>query len=518
MILLSVTCISVLYADNTNTFYDEVEKNIIEIYEDSIQYLSEVAHDISTDDITFESFYKDSSSIGWILAAAAALIAIVVIFITGGTASPIVVSIGTWIGGTMGLSGVAATNAGLALLGGGSIASGGFGVIGGTALLTGALTFGTEVIIDYSLGKAINKYSYSNFSKDSKNMITLPLPKNADGCDSYQEAITLIEDIDTNVPISSENTQETIRMAINILKMMDEEDLDLDEKAKKEGLYALLYFIANDFKKSKNHAELSIKLSKQAKVKHTLPSYIFATSSLYDESFNYNDLVDKYLKYSFVVEPDNPIIPLLLAIHLDRMMYRFGDGSIDASSLNKVFQAMADNSLREYRIQNYIAVLSRYIIRLKLEQQKISSLTSTNNKAIKNSFKTLFATKQSFVSYEDLMLGASQVIKTLDYVEIKGEKEAESKKEIQNFNELLTQYANDRTRLQKQIDELEIYQASLEEQKITEVKKSEKKPIERRDNNSYIYIGLGILFLFFILFFIQKHKRKNKRKHLVRSM
>jgi hypothetical protein len=43
--------------------------------------------------------------------------------------------IGTAIGGAMGLSGVAATNAGLAWLGGGALAAGGYGMAGGTVLL-----------------------------------------------------------------------------------------------------------------------------------------------------------------------------------------------------------------------------------------------------------------------------------------------------------------------------------------------------------------------------------------------
>jgi hypothetical protein len=43
--------------------------------------------------------------------------------------------IGTWIGELAGFSGAAATSYGLALLGGGSIASGGFGMAGGTALV-----------------------------------------------------------------------------------------------------------------------------------------------------------------------------------------------------------------------------------------------------------------------------------------------------------------------------------------------------------------------------------------------
>ncbi|MBB5918849.1 hypothetical protein BJY24_007761 [Nocardia transvalensis] len=53
---------------------------------------------------------------------------------TAGWAAPL---IGTAIGTAAGLSGAAATSAGLATLGGGAIAAGGFGVAGGTALVTG---------------------------------------------------------------------------------------------------------------------------------------------------------------------------------------------------------------------------------------------------------------------------------------------------------------------------------------------------------------------------------------------
>ena len=53
--------------------------------------------------------------------------------LTMGMAAPV---IGTAIGGAMGLSGAAATSAGLAFLGGGSLAAGGLGMAGGTALVT----------------------------------------------------------------------------------------------------------------------------------------------------------------------------------------------------------------------------------------------------------------------------------------------------------------------------------------------------------------------------------------------
>lgn len=53
---------------------------------------------------------------------------------TGGWAAP---AIGAAIGSAAGLTGAAATSAGLATLGGGAIAAGGFGIAGGTALVTG---------------------------------------------------------------------------------------------------------------------------------------------------------------------------------------------------------------------------------------------------------------------------------------------------------------------------------------------------------------------------------------------
>lgn len=90
---------------------------------------------IAADQSTFESFYKGSAVIYWTFGALLAIAGGAFIFFTGGAASPIVAGMGTWVGSMMGYSGIAATNAGLALLGGGSLASGGFGMLGGAALL-----------------------------------------------------------------------------------------------------------------------------------------------------------------------------------------------------------------------------------------------------------------------------------------------------------------------------------------------------------------------------------------------
>ena len=130
---------------------------------------------------TFAAFYQPSGVVSWLVVGLLAVAAGAAIFFTGGAASPAVAAIGSWVGGTMGLSGAAATKAGLALLGGGSIASGGFGIVGGTAVLTAALTFSTELVLDYSVGTLIAKYQYHDLVERSKDLTTLPLPKNTGG-------------------------------------------------------------------------------------------------------------------------------------------------------------------------------------------------------------------------------------------------------------------------------------------------------------------------------------------------
>ena len=123
---------------------------------------------------TFESFYKEPSVLGigvwgWVIAGIvtiSAAIGIIVVGVgTGGVGAPAAVAaVGTWIGNMMGFSGAIATNAGLALLGGGSLASGGFGMLGGTILLTSVFVFSTEIVLDYgsdALGNLQSSYDYA---------------------------------------------------------------------------------------------------------------------------------------------------------------------------------------------------------------------------------------------------------------------------------------------------------------------------------------------------------------------
>ncbi len=494
----------------TSEVLDSTKDYSKEAWSGTKKYTNETIHYMTTDDITFESFYKESSDVGWIAAGVVAAIATVaIVIVTAGAAAPVIAaassaaaSVGSALGGIMGLTGAAATNAGLALLGGGSLAAGGFGMAGGVAVVVSALTFGTAVTIDYATSKALTAYSYSNFAQQSKNMVTLPIPKNTDGCEVHEEAMEVLQAINEEKPLSSEFNQVILNKSIEILNNNNDEDIDADEKARKESLHALLYFISNNYKEAKKHASMGIELAKTVKVKHTISSYIYTTSSLYDETFNFDQLSDN-LKYSMVNEADNPLIPLLLSIHLDRMMYRFDDVLVEEVALNKIFKISSDEAIKAFRLQNYIIILSRYAIRLKLGQQKISSLVATDNIIIKNSSKTLEVVKKSLKSYINLIKGSNRVLKSLNDLEY-GEKDFENKKQVDIFSDLIAQYDNDKIRLQELIQDLQIYQDSLVED---EVDIKEEKSMQ--DNKSiYLYIGLGIIFLVLMILFITRRKKK----------
>ena len=397
----------------------------------------------ATEYATFESFYKETSYVGWILAGIGAVIAGAAIIFTGGTASPIVVGIGTWIGGMMGYSGIVATNVGLALLGGGSIASGGFGIIGGTVLLTATLSFGTDIVIDYTLGKAITEYKYGSLAEQSKEMLTLPYPMNTDGSNSYKAAIDALSKIDKKSPIYADINQQIVKGTIQILES-NQEKFGLDKKLKNETLLSLLYFISNDYIKAKRYANSAIEDAKILDVKRTLPAFIYATSSLYNEKFDFNSITNDYFKYSILAEPNDPLIPLLFSIYLDRMQLRFNDNFLDEQAFKHIFAIMKAPELEKLRLQNYTALLSRYFIRLKLEQQKISSLAGSSNETIKNNPKTLETVTNSLNKYKILAQDANQVMGEYLLLDL-SDKEAKAK--TTEFHQLLIKYIQDEKRL-----------------------------------------------------------------------
>ncbi len=449
---------SVIIKKETDELYKKSKLEAENIYINTKDYAGEKYKKFMTKDVTFESFYREDTSLSWIIALSLTAVAIASVIITAGASTPAVVtSFGTWIGGLGGLHGAAATSYGLALLGGGSVASGGFGILGGSVLLTGAFIFGTETIADYAIEKTFVEYDYSKFSKASKNMLTLPLPKNDSGSELYTKSINILSDIDLNVPLSSEVSQKNIAYVIAKLHNASEVDVEKDQLSRREALLSLLYFISNNYEKSLLHSKNSIELAKEAKITYTLPSFIHATSSLYTERLNINYIINTDLRYSMLEEPENPLSSLMIAVFMDRLMYRLEDGSITYDSLNQVYLITKDSILKDDRLKNYTMILSRYFMRIKIEQQKISSLTQTSNTVIKKSKEVLTACNKSFDSYKTLVNGSKLIILDLESISDNDE----NQKKLIEFQELNNKYHNDIDRLRKLIEELELYQETI---------------------------------------------------------
>lgn len=424
----------------------------------------------ATEYATFASFYKDSMSPAfWVASAVVAVVfAVGAILLSGGTASPAVAAIGTWIGNLMGYSGIAATNAGLALLGGGSIASGGTGIVGGAALLTAALTFGTDIVISYGTDKVLAEYNYSKFAEVSKEMTSLPLPKNSTGPSSYKAAIKILDAGDAEAPVNSVATQELILRAIDVLEANKDADATDADRLREQTLLSLLRFQQNDYAAAKVASNKAYSLARQLDQRATLPAFIYATASLYDAKPE-SDTILGYFAYAVTNEQDTALRQLLFAIFLDRAMYRMDDGGVDAHILEQLYDLSRAFVHDKRKAAVQVGLLSRYFIRIKVEQQKVSSLCNSNSKTIRDNPRTLDVVKRSLSSYKKLLATSRPLIDDQTNVLLAKEQERWSVPEWESqwlektrgADQLWQSYSAGTTALESMVRELEIYQQSL---------------------------------------------------------
>ncbi len=432
---------------------------------------------IAADQSTFESFYKGSAVIYWAFGALLAIAGGAFIFFTGGTASPVVVGMGTWVGSMMGYSGIAATNAGLALLGGGSVVSGGLGILGGTALLTAALSFGSGAVIDYSIETAIAEYNYAKFAERSKQMTSLPLPNNSSGPASYSAAYKILKKANDKESIFTEANQHVIKEAAYKLQAVKDAKLTNSEIARSQTLLALLQFSQNQYSKSKKTANAAYEIDRSINEKGTLAAFIYSTSALYDKKIDFTASLNKF-KLAISAEPKNPLTSLLFAIYLDRLMYRLDDGSLKPKHLNQVYEISKSLMYDETKAVVQLGLLNRYFIRLFSEDQRIRALTGTENRILRDSHGTLTDAQDTLKRYKSLISSFRAAASSqknildarlnsntskIDFISGSGVKEWERKwsEELSSRLITLSKYAAAVKDLEIRISQLQEYQEQL---------------------------------------------------------
>ena len=381
---------------------------------------------------TFESFYRSGVLVNWVMAGLASAIVAILVFvglpILAPTMAATIGTIGTSIGGLFGLSGVAATNAGLALLGGGAIATGGFGVIGGTAVLAAALTFGTEVIFDYASGTLISTYEAKQFSEASKKMLTLPIPANFSGPDSVKEAGKAldsklfsnswtcakrfpesIDEFTACLAAVQAPQRQRIQYALAAMDVHRGSTMGAVAQEREMAMYALLYFLNNDYVAAKSAALQAYKLGIAANDTPTVAAFIVAASMLYEESPNLSRSLELF-QYSITAEPKNSLTPVLFAAYLDRLSYRLNDGAAGVDHFDRLGGLAGSLADDERKLVIQQELLSRCIMHIKLDQQKIVSITGTQNSVVSGNPKALEVVRASLRDYGQLVSSGNTLV------------------------------------------------------------------------------------------------------------
>ena len=327
---------------------------------------------------TFASFYTAGglSFWDWALIIGGTILFAGITFVTfGGTAAAApawMAAVGTWIGSSVGLSGIAAANFGLALLGGGSVAAGGLGVAGGVTVLTLAFS-GVSEFVFYGTGYVLEQYSQNKFAEANKKMQTLPVPRNDKGGKAYREIVEYLrKNFKDNVSVSSDKGQVALRHAIEVLKGKMCAESDSDYILKNTTLLALLYLQTNEYQLARDMAGYAIDSAVKNNLKHTLPCYIRALAELAipDRRCPGDTLQD--LRKAFLLEPDNKLIPLMTGCCMDRMIYKYHYGKMDISALSDFCEIISNSKIdKGIAAQAMEIFVSRCVIELKRTQQDI---------------------------------------------------------------------------------------------------------------------------------------------------
>ena len=355
-------------------------------------------HAVAVEAGSFDAFYEAPGGIGfwgWAIIVVTVIAAAAAVYFSAGSAAATapawIKAVGTWVGSTVyGLHGAAATNAGLALLGGGSVAAGGLGIKGGVVLLTILASTSSNIAIEYSINEAASHFSNKAFVEDSKNMSTLPLPINDEGGSAYEKCLKWIQkekkaqfdDRKIAFNIHDARFQDVLKEATLIFGRDLLDDDDSDEKINGLTFLALLYFQRGRYRDSFKYSRDAVAYARSKKRLASLARCIYATSYLYSESAQDNCRVQREcLVPALLKEGGNKVTPLMLTVYLDRLMYRIHNGVSDSGELRFAIDLLDDKRFSKNAPKCLPILTVRIIQEIKRCQKDIEVLAKSKNMA-----------------------------------------------------------------------------------------------------------------------------------------
>ena len=408
---------------------------------------------------TFESFYSAGGLgfWGWTAIIVGTVAVGVATFMTfGGTAAAApawMATVGSWIGSSVGLSGAAAANFGLALLGGGAVAAGGLGIAGGVTVLAVIFEIGVSAAT-YGVDVAMEKWQHQKFIEANKNMLTLTIPRNTSGGRGYKKAVAYLQkNYNPKKDIKDEANQQVLRKAIDVLSSNIRPDSNAQNTIKDLTLLALLHLQTNNYNKASISAKEALDIAEQRNSKRTLPSFIWALAELANPEKVCTEETIQALRVAFYHEPSNQFIPIMTAACLDRLMYRYHYGQLDIAHL-KSFLAIITNKQLDKKVAAPALEIfvTRSLIELKRTQQDFHVVMS--DKTFIQDKNVINELQQRLVRHEDLVLlqknnALSKVDSLAKYLP------KESKVTTKKLTTLLDAYINDIQKTKQQLELIE---------------------------------------------------------------
>ena len=239
------------------------------------------------------------------------------------------------------------------------------------------------------------------------------------------------------------------RSALDLMRDEPDSRTSDENRVRELALLAMLELYTADYERAGNAARQALARSAQGKHRVTVLHYIDAVAMLASDRPDHERSFAAFER-AVLDEPDNPLASVLFAAYLDRLVTRMNDRSVPDGLLHEAHELSA--SLKDERQRSVVrlGLLSRYLIRVKQEQQVVVSLMPSRE-AQAPAADLLDSLEAAAGSYGDL-IGAAQD-RMLDFKDKQCIKSFERER-CQRFYELsdaLSAYANELPALQTRI-------------------------------------------------------------------
>ena len=232
-------------------------------------------------------------------------------------------------------------------------------------MLSAAVSLSVDVA-GYAASAAWEKWDRGKYIEANKNMMTLPLPRNDNGGDAYEETMEYLQkNYDKNKPIADNQT--ILRQATDILQKGVALEDDEEYALKNRTLLALLHLQQNEYTLAYVEAHKAMQHAINAKEEGTLARYIWALAQLSDPSSHCTNDVLQALRIAYTQEPDNDLMSIMTACCMDRLMYRYHYGQLSIDHLSNFFRTITDSRIKEEHTHASVEI---YVMRCLIEMRR----------------------------------------------------------------------------------------------------------------------------------------------------